>query len=876
MNLKPPKRSLQFLRWFCREDYLEEIEGDLTEVFINQYEISPRKAKWKFRWSVVKYFRPEFMKSFKSYQPNSYGMYKSYFKIGWRNLLKSKAYSLINISGLAIGLACAMAIGLFIQDEYSYDRFHPNASDIYRVVQQQNQAGELYDVASSPGLMGEALKADFPEVLKSCLLGYQRSGVLQQGTITVESSAITMADPGFLQLFDFPLLLGNPDKVFTEPNQVVITDRMAANLFGGDWMTDSQLLGKTIIYKSKEGERTLMGELILAGVIKEPPVNSHLQFEVILTYDPKGDNNSNWNSNNFLTYIQLNPDANPADLNRKLEGYINKYRSAENRTFKPPVFYLQPLTDIYLHSDFDFQTDWTKTSSIVYVRIFFAVGMIVLVIAVFNFINLSTARAIRRAKEVGIRKTIGAYRSQLMTQFLSESFLITGISVVLALVLMNIGLPFLNAVASKSLMLPVTELNFAVALLLFIVIVSLIAGFYPSIYLSGFQPTKVLKGVFDIRSGRRFRQVLVVTQFTFTVILVAGSIIIYKQLDFLRDKKLGFDKSQLIYLETDNLSKEHAQLLKSDFQKQSAIIGASSTSNGLIDVINSTVGFEWEGKSSEEDRFLITRLNVDPSYLSTTGMKLISGRNFNSEILTDTTAYMINESAAKRMGWTPVEALEKSFTLYGAKGLIIGVVEDFHYRPMTAAIEPLVFSYMPSRYYSGLMVKAGPNQVKESIALIEELYKKYDPATSAHYSFVDQQLENQYQFEQRTGKVVFFFSMLAIFVACLGLYGLATFNAERRTKEIGIRKVMGASVINVGALLSKDFIYLIVLSIIIASPLGYFLMRSWLEGFVYRIELDWRFFVAAGSLPLSVAILTVFYQAVAAARMDPVKSLRSE
>lgn len=800
-------------------------------------------------------------------------MFRSYIKTSWRNLLKSKAYSLINISGLAIGLACALAIGLFIQDEYSHDRFHHNAKDIYRVVQQQNQAGELYHVASSPGLMGEALKADFPEVLRSCLLGYKRSGILQHGTTTVESSAITMADTGFLKMFEFPLIVGNPDKIFTEPNQVVITDRMAVNLFGGDWMTDSQLLGKTIVYSRKQGERGIRADvLILAGVIKEPPANSHIQFEVVLTYDPKVEDNSNWNSNNFLTYIQLNKDVNPADMNRKLDGYINKYRSAES---KAPVFYLQPLTDIYLHSDFDFQTDWTKTSSIVYVRIFFAVGMIVLLIAVFNFINLSTARAIRRAKEVGIRKTIGAYRSQLITQFLSESLLITGISVVLALVLLSIGLPFLNAIASKSLTLLPTKAHFVVALLLFMAIVSLLAGFYPSVYLSGFQATKVLKGVFDVRSGRRFRQVLVVTQFVFSVILVAGSIVIYKQLTFLRDKDLGFDKSQLIYVETDNLSKKHAQLLKQDLQKQSAIRSASSTSNDLIDVTNSTVGFEWEGKL-QEDKFLITRLNADPWYLSTTGMKLISGRNFNPEIPTDTTAYIINESAAKRMGWTPIEALEKGFTLYGAKGLIIGVVEDFHFRPMTAAIEPLVFSYMPGRYYSGIMVKAAPNRVEESITLIKELYKKYDPATSAHFNFVDQQLENQYQFEQRTGKVVFFFSLLAIFIACLGLYGLATFNAERRIKEIGIRKVMGASVINVGGLLSRDFIYLVVLSIIIASPVGYFLMRVWLQGFVYRIELDWLFFVAAGSLPLSIAILTVFHQAVVAARMDPAKSLRSE
>ncbi len=875
MSTRPPKWALQFLRWFCREDYLEEIEGDLTEVFKKQQANSPRKANWIFAWSVIKYVRPEFMKSFKTHQPYPTTMYRSYIKIGWRNLLKSKTYSLINISGLAIGLACALAIGLFIQDEFSYDRFHRHAGDIYRVVQRQNQAGEIYDVASSPGLMGEAMRADFPEVVKSCLLGYKRSGVLQQGEVTVESSSITMADLGFLKMFDFPLLAGNPDKVFTERNQIVITDRMAVNLFGPDWMADNQLLGKTISYTGTGGERVRTEDLVLAGVIKDPPVNSHLQFEVILSYDPKGDNNTNWYSNNFLTYVQLNSGANIEEVNRKLEHYIDKYIPNDNRSFTPPVFHLQPLTDIYLHSDFDFQTDWTKTSSIVYVRIFFAVGIVVLLIAVFNFINLSTARAIRRAKEVGIRKTIGAYRGQLMTQFLSESFLITGTSVFLSLVLANIGLPFLNAIASKSLALPVTDLNFTITLLVFLVIVSLLAGFYPSIYLSGFQPTKVLKGVFDIRSGRRFRQVLVVTQFSLTVILVAGSITIYRQLSFVRDKDLGFDKSQLIYLKTDKLSKRSAQLLRSDLQKQSAIVNAAATSNGLIDVINSTIGFEWEGKSPE-DKFLITRLNIDPWYLSTTGMKLLAGRNFDAAIPADTSAYMINESAARRMGWSPHEALEKSFTLYGDKGVIIGVVEDFHFRPMTAAIEPLVFSYMPNRYYSGIMVKAGPNQVRESIVLIEEFYKKYEPATTADYNFVDQQLENQYQFEQRTGKVVFFFSMLAIFVACLGLYGLATFNAERRTKEIGIRKVMGATMINVGALLSKDFIYLILLSIVIASPLGYLLMRSWLEGFVYRIELDWRLFAAAGSFPLLVAALTVFHQAITAARMDPVKVLRSE
>jgi ABC-type antimicrobial peptide transport system permease subunit len=873
---KPPTLAIWLISKVIDERLLEEFTGDLTEIYeeraATKGEVNAKLMHWVDAIHLLVGFA-----SFKMFsnRPNSTNMLSSYIKIGWRNLLKSKVYSSINISGLAIGLACSIAIGLFIADEHSYDRFHRNAGDIYRVVQRQNQAGELYDVASTPGPMAEALKADFPEVVHSSLLGYTRSGVLQQGQTLVESSSITMADPGFLKMFDFKLRIGNIDKVFTAPNQVVITERMAANLFGNDWASRNGLLGSTIMYHPKTVDELFKSEtlLTLAGVVEDPPTNSHLQFEVILTYDPLQGNNKNWFSNNFLTYIQLNSSADPAEFNRKLDGYINKYRSQENLTFDPPVFFLQPLTDIYLHSDFDFQTDWTKTSNIVYVRIFFAVGMIVLMIAVVNFINLSTARATRRAKEVGIRKTVGGHYRQLMIQFLSESLLITTISVVLALVVVALCLPLLNDIASKSLDLPITDPGFIGVVILFIILVSILAGLYPAIYLSSFQPIKVLKGVIHINSGRRFRQVLVVVQFTFSVLLIASSIVIYEQLAFLRDKSLGFDKARLIYLNTEGLEFNKTLLLRQELQTHSAITGASLASNSLIDVINSTVGFEWEGKPPE-DKFLITRLNVDPYYLETTGMKLVTGRNFMEGIKGDSGAYIVNMAAAKRMGWTASEALGKSFTLYGTMGTIVGVVEDFHFRPMTVAIEPLVFSYMTNRSYEGIMVK-GPDN-KQTIAVIEELYKKYQPLTPAQYSFIDQQLENQYLFEQRTAKLVLIFSGLAIFVACLGLYGLAIFTAEKRTKEIGIRKVMGASIANVSVLLSTDFILLVIISIMIASPLGYLLLRSWLNDFTYRITLEWYYFAEAGLLALSIAALTVLYQAINAATMNPVKSLRTE
>ncbi|HZY78202.1 MAG TPA: ABC transporter permease [Cyclobacteriaceae bacterium] len=789
-------------------------------------------------------------------------MLLNYLTIARRNLLKNKAYSFINIAGLSIGLACALAIGLFIADEYSYDRFHKNAANIYRVVQYQVQAGDTYTVAVSAGPMADALKADFPEVKAAARMGHLRTNTLKYENTVVESSKITMADPDLLKVFDFELVAGNSEKLFTAPDQIVITDKMASTLS----VDITKLVGSIITYDKTR-------PLIVTGIIKNPPVNSHIQFDAILSYDPADDNNK-WNSNNYHTYVLLAEDADPAAMDAKLHDYIRKYRDPAS-TFAPPVYYLQPLTDIYLHSKFDFETDWTKTSSIVYVRVFIAVGVVVLIIAVFNFINLSTARAVRRAKEVGIRKTIGAYYRQLMTQFLSESFMITVISVVVAVVLMNFGLQFLNDLSGKDLAIPFTAPEFIAALVSFTIVVSILAGLYPSVYLSNFQPAKVLKGVFDVRSGRRFRQVLVIVQFTLTVVLVAGAIVIYKQLEFLREKNLGFDKSQLIYVKTKGLSRENKTLLRQDLERQSSIAAASLTSTNMIDVTNSTGMIDWEGRTAG-DEYIMTQLNVEQSYLATMGITLVAGRNFDGSV-TDRESYIINETAAKRMGWTSEEALGKSFKIWDLPGHVIGVMQDFHFRPMTTAIEPMLFMSNPqASWYNGVVVKANANQVSDALGAIETLYKKYDPETPADYTFVDQDLEKQYQFEHRVGNIVLLFSILAIVVACLGLYGLATFTTERRTKEIAVRKVLGASVVNVSALLSRDFILLVAISNVIALPTGYLLASRWLESFVYRIDADWKFLLSAGVFALLIAFITVLFQAVSAARTNTVKSLRSE
>ena len=798
-------------------------------------------------------------------------MIRNYIKIALRNLIRNKGYSLINIGGLAIGLACCIAIGLYIWDEYSYDRFHTHHDHIYRVVEQQNQAGTLYDIAVTPGPLAPVLKADFAEIRQTCRMGMKWLGdVLQIGEKTVEPEGIFVVDNSFFSLFDFKLILGNPKKALLNPDDIVISEKMATRIFGLGWQRSGKLLGQQIQYSNGR-------VLTLAGVAKNPPVNSHIQFDVLLSFRFEELNSKdilyNWESNNYHTYILIHPEANAMALEKKLFNHLNKYAKPTVKT----TLSLQPLSDVYLHSDFDFHTDWSKRSNIIYVKIFLAVGTIVLLIGLFNFINLSTARAMSRAKEVGVRKVIGAIHKQLITQFLSETFIMTILSVCLALFFLQLFLPLLNDIAGKSLIVPFNEPSFQFALLGFTLIVSLLAGIYPAFYLSGFKPAKVLKGFFVTRSGQFFRQSLVVSQFTFSVILIIGTLVIYKQLTFLQNKNLGFDQNQLLHLHLKKEVRAHALLMKNDLENETCIAAVATTSTNLVDVSTSTDDIHWEGQDPE-DKFLLTYVNIDPDFLPATGMTLAAGRNFNTAVPSDTSsAYLINETGAKRMGWTPDQAIGKELTFQtDYKGFVIGVVKDFHFRPMTAAIEPCLFRYWPRQSNSGLFVKVKANQVQQAISVIEKFYKKYDPKTTPHYEFVDQALENQYHMQQNTARIVLYFSILAIVVSCLGLFGLATYTAEQRTKEIGVRKVLGASVASIVNLLSINFLKLVLIAIMVASPIAWWSMNQWLKDFAYKIGIEWWMFVLSGLTAISIALLTVSVQSIKAALMNPVKSLRSE
>jgi len=794
-------------------------------------------------------------------------MLSAYFKIALRSLFKNKVYSFINIGGLAVGLAACLAIGLYIEDEYSHDRFHQNFEKIYRIVETQKQADGFHPVAVTPGPLAPSLEKDFPEIVHTIRVG-QWSALLQADGKSIEPKSTLIVENSFFKIFDCKLLLGDPNTVFLNPDELIITEKIAEQFFGENWQNLS-ILGKILIINAQI-------PAMIVGVVENPPANSHLQFEALLPFQSllKYDEWSNkWNSNNYHTYLQLLPGTDVAAFERKIAGQITRYNAENEATLQ-----LQPLRDIYLRSKFDFSSDWGKRSDIFYVRIFATVGLIVLLIAIFNFINLATARASQRAREVGVRKSVGAGRSSLIAQFLGESLLMTTLSVLLALAITDITLPLFSQLTDKQLLVPVGKPNFWLLTAAATALIGLLTGAYPAFFLSAYRPAKVLKGIVDKRSGLGFRKTLVVAQFAISVVLGIGTVVIYQQLHFLQNKNLGFDQSQLLYLRLKGDSRDKSAIFKAEISKIPGVKSVTATTNNLVDVSNST-NVEWEGQNPK-DEFLITQMNIDADFMKTTGMEIASGRNYSTSITGDSIEkygrYLINETAAKRMGYTNETALGKKVKFWGLEGEVIGVLKDFHFRPLSKSIEPFIFRFRPQNPYFNLLVKTEPNHTAETIAALEKTYQKIDSDNPLQYGFVDQDLEAQYRSEQRTGRTILYFSILAILVSCLGLFGLTAFAAEQRTKEIGIRKVLGASVTEVTGLLAKDFLKLVVIAIVIASPVAYYFMQKWLSDFAYRIDLQWWMFALAGLAAVVIAFLTVGFQAVKAALANPVKSLRSE
>src|SRR5215204_923553 len=790
-------------------------------------------------------------------------MIKNYFKIAFRNIIRQKAFATINIAGLAIGMACSIFILLWVTNELSYDRFHKNAHKIYRLT---GKAGDFNAAVNCAGMPAE-LKAKMSAVKNYVRLSHPSTNVFETGTRKFEEKKVFYADSTFLQVFSFALVKGNRENALMRPDAVLITEDMAKK-----YCSQEDAMGKTL--KKNNGN-----DITVTGILTNIPSNSHLQFDFILPMSSiaQSDNDlktNTWKNFNFYAYIQLDKNfkATPVAI-EGLNDQINQlYKQHVNEAELKVDFYLQALTSIHLHSNY--QVDLPGHGNIQYVNIFFVVALFILAIACINFMNLATARSARRAKEVGLRKVIGAGRKQLIGQFLGESLLISFLSLLIAVGLVWLLLPVFSDLAGKKLAIHLLDSKLILSLVGIALLTGLVSGSYPALFLSGFRPVEVLKGNTKNKGGNLiFRNVLVVVQFVVSIVLLAGTAIVYKQLTFIKHMNLGFDKSNVLYMPMIGEMWNKQQALKAELQ-QNPLTANYTVSNDLpTNLTSGTVSVQWEGKDPKS-QIVFPTLFVDENFFDVYQMKILSGRSFSTEFKADTNNFILNEKAVQIMGMKVSDAVGKPLTLWDIKGTIIGVVKDFNYKPIQNPIEPMIIGL--NRWGGVAVVRAQPGKVEATIKALGKISTDLNPAYPFSYGFLDQDLATLYKGENRMGKLFNLFAILAIFISCLGLYGLSAFMAEQRTKEIGVRKVLGSSVWNVVYLLSRKFTILILIAVIIAVPVAWFAINSWLNSFAYRVNPDWIIFLAASLAALVIAWITVSYESIKAAIANPVKSLRTE
>jgi len=786
-------------------------------------------------------------------------MLKNYFKIAFRNIVRHKAFAAINIAGLAIGMACSIFILLWVQNELSYDQFHKNAATIYRL-----PGGE----ATNSGPMVPELKAKIPAIKNFVRFLYVQPAttVFEMGAKRFEEKAVFYADSTLLQVFSFPLIKGNAETAMSRPDAVLITEDMAKKYFGKE-----DAVGKILKKDNKDN-------LVVTGVLKNIPANAHLQFDFIMPMSAIAHSDwrlkdNIWASYDFYDYIQLNENfkATPAalaELSRQADKIV-----AEHIKENPPNIKLQALTDIHLRSDY---RDLPGQGNIQYVNTFFVVALFILAVACINFMNLATARSARRAKEVGLRKVVGAGRMQLIGQFFGESLFISFIALLMAVCMVCLLLPVFNDLAGKQLSIQLLDGKLIALLLGIALFTGLVSGSYPALLLSGFKPVQVLKGNMKMMGGNLyFRNGLVIVQFVVSIVLLAGTAVVYRQLNYIKNRDIGYNKSNLLYMPMTGELGDKQQVLKAELKTNPLTANFSTISEPISNLGSSTAGVEWEGKTGEDKKIWFTKAWVNDGFFDVLQMTMASGRALSATEFADSGNYVINEKAAKIMRMTPATAIGKQITFNGDKGTIVGVVKDFNYKPAQTAIEPMILAY--NRWNMGIvLVRTQPGKTAATIQALEKISKQLNPAFPFSYGFIDQDINNLYKGEQQMGSLFNAFAIIAIFISCMGLYGLSAFMAEQRTKEIGVRKVLGASVLNVVYLLSTGFTKLILIAIVIAVPIAWFAINKWLSSFAYRINIGWAIFLITSLAALAIAWITVSYESVKAAVTNPVKSLRKE
>jgi len=799
-------------------------------------------------------------------------MFKNYIKIAWRNIWKNKLFSFINIFGLAVGISCCILIFLYVQNELSYDTFNERADRIYRITSVIHQPKKIDYFAPTSPITSEKLKQNFPEIEKIVRLSSSKRTISYNNKKFFDATVL-YADSTLFDVFTLPMISGNPSKALTAPYSIVLTETAVKKYFG-----DEPAIGKMMKFSD-----TL--NLLVTGIIKDIPKNSHFKFDCILSRSTVADlnkNNSdwlegsekNWFNCDSYSYLLLTNHVDEKALEAKANKFLNKEMAETKKAIGMWVnVSIQPLKDIHLQSHLDHEIKGAEPGDITYVYIFSATAFLILLIACCNFINLSTARSLNRSKEIGLRKVIGAIRSQLIFQFLGESVVFAFIACILSIIFVLLAIPFFNSFIGTSLSL---TLNVFWIYLSLICCIGFLAGLYPALLMSSFSPIQSLKG--KINHGLVdvfFRKGLVVFQFTIAIILIIGTTLILDQLDFIQNKKLGINKEQVVGIELKGSDQRKGEILLKEFSKNPKVIGATLNSFSFKGIGKITL---LPDGAAENELTACSVFSVDENFLSTMQIELASGRDFSKSFPTDVNeAFMVNEAAVKAYGWkTPQGALGKKIEwAFGKKGKVIGVVKDFNYASLHERIEPLLIHIFPA-WYNTVTLRLKTDDLTGTMKDIESVWKNSSTENPFKYAFLEDDFNGMYKSEQNMRAVLSVFTFLSVLVACLGLFGLAAFTIKQRFKEIGIRKVLGASISGIVGLLSKDFLKLVFISIVISCPIAWYAAHKWLQDFAYKVEISWWLFLISGITALAIAFTTVCFQALRAASANPVKSLRTE
>lgn len=866
-NVRPPKIFLRFFRWYCHPKMQDYIEGDLMEVYAREVEaLGKTKADTRFAIDVLLLCRPGIIKPAEGYKvQNTYGMYKSYFKIGWRNLVRNRGYSFINIGGLALGMAVTLLIGLWVFDELSYDGYHHNRDRVAAVMQNQTFDGHAETSASQSFQLGDVLRNSYGDNFKHVVMSsFTASPILsyKENAITKTGYYMEVEGPELLSL---DMIHGSRTGL-TDQSSILLAESVARSLFG-----NSDPMGQVVTVDNEY-------ELKVTGIYRDLPDNS--SFSDLFFIAPldllinEGNRNLSWFNNWLMVLVELADNVDMNDASRAIKNAKLENVGPELARFNPEML-LHPMTDWYLYGDFENGVN-TKAGRIEMVRLFGIIGAFVLLLACINFINLSTASSEKRAREVGIRKVAGSYRGQLIGQFFSESFLTVCLAFVISVVLVQMALPWFNEVSGKNMDVIWNNPWLWLSGIGIMLITALVAGSYPALYLSAFHPAKVLRGTLRVGSGSTLpRRFLVVLQFTVSIAMVVGTVVIYQQIEHVRNRPVGYDRSGLltIPIKTEEV-KRNFSVLRNDLLATGLVEEVAMSECEVTDMWWSDYGFQWESKDPDMQDNLY-RGAVDFEFGKTVGWKIIQGRDFSRDMLSDSAAMILNEAMVEYMGFK--DPIGQTVRGYGIDYTVIGVVEDM--------VSQSLFSPVKQTYYVidrfdrfefinvRIKAQAGASDALQALATI---FKNHNPSTPFEYHFADEKFASKYAFESRVGTLAGSFAALAVVISCLGLFGLASYMAERRKKEMGIRKVVGASLFSLWTLLSRDFVFLVLISCLIALPAAWYFMHGWLQRYEYRTDIAWWMLVASGVGALVITIATVSFQSVRVAKANPVNSLRSE